>query len=70
MLGVTIDYLLGHEDAMPPAVPAAEPLPASRQRQVETREVPIVSWAQAGDLVAYSDLDDALARIHRNHLPR
>jgi len=26
---------------------------------VEMRRVPIVSWAQAGDIVAYTDLDDS-----------
>jgi SOS-response transcriptional repressor LexA len=58
-LGVSIDYLLGHEDA-PPARPSESiPAPADRQAKVEIREVPIVSWAQAGDLVAYTDLDAA-----------
>ena len=47
-LGVSIDYLLGHEDAA-----------AGRPAGLEIRQVPIVSWAQAGDLVAYSDLDAA-----------
>jgi SOS-response transcriptional repressor LexA len=47
-LGVSIDYLLGHEDAA-----------AGRPAGLEIRQVPIVSWAQAGDLVAYTDLDAA-----------
>jgi SOS-response transcriptional repressor LexA len=47
-LGVSIDYLLGHEDAA-----------SGRGAALEIRQVPIVSWAQAGDLVAYSDLDAA-----------
>jgi SOS-response transcriptional repressor LexA len=47
-LGVSIDYLLGHEGA-----------PAVRRAGAEIRQVPIVSWAQAGDLVAYTDLDAA-----------
>ena len=47
-LGVSIDYLLGHEDAA-----------AGRSPALEIRQVPIVSWAQAGDLVAYTDLDAA-----------
>jgi SOS-response transcriptional repressor LexA len=45
-LGVSIDYLLGHEDA-------------GRAAGREIRQVPIVSWAQAGDLVAYADMDAA-----------
>lgn len=28
-------------------------------RAIKARQVPIVSWAQAGDLVAYADLDDS-----------
>jgi SOS-response transcriptional repressor LexA len=47
-LGVSIDYLLGHEDAA-----------AGRPAGLDIRQVPIVSWAQAGDLVAYTDLDAA-----------
>ena len=47
-LGVSIDYLLGHEDAA-----------AGRPPALDIRQVPIVSWAQAGDLVAYTDLDAA-----------
>jgi SOS-response transcriptional repressor LexA len=54
-LGVSIDYLLGAGDE-----PAAETKESSDQpRKVEIREVPIVSWAQAGKLVAYTDLDAA-----------
>lgn len=58
-LGVSIDYLLGHEEE--PSARAQQPLApiASRQPKIEIREVPIVSWAQAGDLVAYADLDAA-----------
>ena len=58
-LGVSIDCLLGHEDA--PATRPPETLApiTNRQPRVEIREVPIVSWAQAGDLVAYTDLDAA-----------
>lgn len=53
-LGVSIDYLLGHGDD-------GGPLPAAGKSQSprEIREVAIVSWAQAGDLVAYTDLDAA-----------
>ncbi len=47
-LGVSIDYLLGHEEAT-----------AGRPAGLDIRQVPIVSWAQAGDLVAYTDLDAA-----------
>jgi SOS-response transcriptional repressor LexA len=47
-LGVSIDHLLGHEDAR------GAPRPGT-----EIHEVPIVSWAQAGDLVAYADMDAA-----------
>jgi SOS-response transcriptional repressor LexA len=47
-LGVSIDYLLGHEDVA-----------AGRPAGLDIRQVPIVSWAQAGDLVAYTDLDAA-----------
>lgn len=54
-LGVTIDYLLGHEEG-PPQTPAPG---AEQPAKIEIRQVPIVSWAQAGDLVAYSDLDAA-----------
>ena len=51
-LGVSIDYLLGNE-----AEPGASPRQnATGQRQAEIREVPIVAWAQAGNLVAYTDL--------------
>ena len=52
-LGVSIDYLLGHDDAGP-LRSASRGLPSR-----EIRQVPIVSWAQAGDLVAYTDLDAA-----------
>jgi SOS-response transcriptional repressor LexA len=50
-LGVSIDYLLGNEEA--PAVGAGQ------EQRLAIRQVPIVSWAQAGDLVAYTDLDAA-----------
>ncbi len=53
-LGVSIDYLLGHGDE---AVPRGHG--GGRAAGLEIREVPIVSWAQAGDLVAYTDLDAA-----------
>jgi SOS-response transcriptional repressor LexA len=53
-LGVSIDYLLGHGDEAMPQGPGARRAPSS-----DIREVPIVSWAQAGDLVAYTDLDAA-----------
>src|ERR1700733_10876230 len=49
-LGVSIDFLLGH-DSGPAAFGSGEASAApSRQPRVEIREVPIVSWAQAGDL--------------------
>lgn len=54
-LGVTIDYLLGHDTAKRTAE-AASSL-GDRQVKMEIRQVPIVAWAQAGDLVAYTDLD-------------
>jgi SOS-response transcriptional repressor LexA len=47
-LGVSIDYLLGHGGAAGGRVPGTD-----------IRQVPIVSWAQAGDLVAYADMDAA-----------
>jgi SOS-response transcriptional repressor LexA len=52
-LGVTIDYLLGNEN---------EPAPhktktADANARTAIREVPIVAWAQAGGLKAYTDLD-------------
>lgn len=53
-MGVTIDYLLGNE--------AAHPLPrlgGKGRPYVEVRQVPIVSSAQAGELKAYTDLDDS-----------
>jgi SOS-response transcriptional repressor LexA len=49
-LNVSIDYLLGNEDGPPPR-------PVLVPGKVEFRAVPIVSWAQAGDLKAYADLD-------------
>src|SRR5260221_5751334 len=53
-LGVSIDYLLGH-DPGPNAQPTQAPSTgADRQIKQEIREVPIVSWAQAGALVAYT----------------
>src|SRR5580700_11275343 len=60
-LKVTIDYLLGHEDEPKPAASQRETSPAASSRQVkqEVRLVPIVSCAQAGNLVAYTDLDDS-----------
>jgi SOS-response transcriptional repressor LexA len=53
-LGVTIDFLLGNEGPARTAEPSSRP---DRQVAVEFRQVPIVAWAQAGDLVAYTDLD-------------
>jgi SOS-response transcriptional repressor LexA len=53
-LGVSIDYLLGHGDEA-----GQRGSGAGRAAAREIREVPIVSWAQAGDLVAYTDLDAA-----------
>jgi SOS-response transcriptional repressor LexA len=50
-LGVTIDYLLGHDDT-----PPAPPSNAAAQK-TDVRQVPIVAWAHAGELVAYTDLD-------------
>ncbi|HEX3800752.1 MAG TPA: S24 family peptidase [Verrucomicrobiae bacterium] len=47
-LGVTIDYLLGNDNTAPPA---------NASSRAEIREVPIVAWAHAGELVAYTDLD-------------
>ena len=58
-LGVSIDYLLGHEDTAPAGPPTAVSPASQKQSHAEIREVPIVSWAQAGDLVAYTDLDAA-----------
>ncbi len=58
-LGVSIDYLLGHEEAAQTRPPETLPPITNRQPRVEIREVPIVSWVQAGDLVAYTDLDAA-----------
>ena len=52
-LGVSIDYLLGHDDQ------AAETTSQRVAHQIkrEIRQVPIVAWAKAGDLVAYTDLE-------------
>ena len=55
-LGVSIGYLLGQEAGADAAAPAPSP---HGQPQIEIRQVPIVSWAQAGALVAYTDLDDS-----------
>jgi SOS-response transcriptional repressor LexA len=52
-LGISIDYLLGHDDASGPDERNAS------ANNPNARQVPIVSWAQAGDLVAYADLDAA-----------
>ncbi len=51
-LGISIDYLLGHDDATGGERDASANNPHARQ-------VPIVSWAQAGNLVAYADMDAA-----------
>src|SRR5579871_352126 len=50
-LGVSIDYLMGHDDG----VGAAESEGSAGKNTA--RQVPIVSSAQAGKLVAYADLD-------------
>ena len=50
-LGVSIDYLMGHNEAVGPV--ERECVAANSM----ARQVPIVSWAQAGELVAYADLD-------------
>lgn len=53
-LGVTIDYLLGNE----PDTAAPRPTRKAAQKSApHIREVPIVAWAQAGGLKAYTDLD-------------
>jgi len=55
-LGVTIDYLLGHDTVAPaPAIP--KPASSANQTKADIRQVPIVAWAHAGELVAYTDLD-------------
>lgn len=51
-LGVTIDYLLGNESTPPHMAKKASQRPV-----MHIREVPIVAWAQAGGLKAYTDLD-------------
>jgi SOS-response transcriptional repressor LexA len=56
-LGVSIDYLLGHDPGPGIQPPPTPPPGAARQIKQEIREVPIVSWARAGALVAYTDLD-------------
>jgi len=56
-LEVTIDYLLGYADDPQPQAIVAIPPPPSRQVPAAIRQVAIVSWAQAGDLVAYTGLD-------------
>jgi SOS-response transcriptional repressor LexA len=53
-LGVTIDYLLGN-DSNPPGATAS----FANQVKTEVRQVPIVAWAHAGELVAYTDLDSS-----------
>ena len=63
-LGVTIDYLLGNEDGPGPSVPHKS------NAQTAIREVPIVAWAHAGGLKAYTDLDASWHEHHRDHLPR
>ena len=52
-LGVTIDYLLGHSNN------SGLNLKKSAASAIKIRQVPIVSWAQAGELKAYTDLDDS-----------
>ena len=58
-LGVTIDFLLGNDGGAASPAPQSSNSPARSSQQVkpEIRQVPIVAWAQAGDLVAYTDLD-------------
>src|SRR5882724_3589520 len=56
-LGVSIDYLLGHDSGPAAQPPPTPPSGAARQIKQEIREVPIVSWAQAGALVAYTYLN-------------
>jgi len=59
-LNVTIDYLLGHDSGPTARAPKnGTSSAASGQAKTEVRQVPIVAWAQAGDLVAYTDLDDS-----------
>jgi len=53
-LGVSIDYLLGHDNG-----PGFRVRLSPKQLPETIREVPIVSWAQAGELKAYLDLDAA-----------
>ena len=55
-LGVTIDYLLGNEAA---TVMTGSKQLATEAPRLEIRQVPIVAWARAGELVAYTDLDAA-----------
>jgi len=57
-LGVTIDYLLGHDAATGGSGAQFKPLRTSTgQIHKQIREVPIVAWAQAGELVAYTDVE-------------
>jgi len=60
-LKVTIDYLLGNDDGPDSGAPRNKifPIAARGQNKIQIRQVPIVSSAQAGDLVAYTDLDDS-----------
>jgi SOS-response transcriptional repressor LexA len=53
-LGVTIDFLLGHDHG-----PGVRFRVSPGQTPDTIREVPIVSWAQAGELKAYADLDSS-----------
>jgi len=53
-LGVSIDYLLGHEPE-----PAHEVEDSGSFLPSNIRRIPIVAWAQAGVLKAYTDLDDS-----------
>jgi SOS-response transcriptional repressor LexA len=61
-LGVSIDYLLGNDHAAPPAwsAPGSSPRSANfANANPEIRQVPIVAWAHAGELAAYTDLPDS-----------
>jgi SOS-response transcriptional repressor LexA len=55
-LGVTIDYLLGNENEPGPSA-AHKTKAADTNTRTAIREVPIVAWAHAGGLKAYTDLD-------------
>jgi SOS-response transcriptional repressor LexA len=56
-LDVSIDQLLGHdsEEVTVARVNLAPPLSSVPQPKTEIRQVPVVSWAQAGGLVAWTN---------------